>query len=293
MDGGQRVSRLARQETPRLSAWSMKFDSEHIGAIDAGQKTVTARLRDEWSDIEAGGNIDIFDDDGKFIGHAIVEETEDFPAASASMALNGAEGHQDYEYANDFLDEFRGYYPEREIDMDTMVRIIYFSLTDSPSADDYQDARELLDEFVRWDCSHCDDGEWMEWTPSGYNARCPECGYTQGTEFKRKFDIQGRAVTDGGRPAAEDGSGTEQEPALRAQVTGVKTNIAVVTEPIVSRIHRAYRGNLKFHAFNDEYRFSMRVANDEGDHAEAWIQVAEEDLVHVRDALNGVIEDAE
>jgi hypothetical protein len=64
---------------------------------------------------------------------------------------------------------------------------------------DYQDARELLDEFVRWDCSHCDDGEWMEWTPGRRNARCPECGYTQGSDFKQEFGIARRAMTDGGQ----------------------------------------------------------------------------------------------
>lgn len=143
-DGGQSVSRLARQEKPRLTAWSMKFDSRHIEAIEAGQKTVTARLRDEWPGQMDGANLDIFDDEGNFIGHAIIEKVEDHPAARASMVLNGEEGHRSYDLASDFVNELRSYYPDREIDGATSVRLIWFSLTDSPSVDDYVDVEEVI-----------------------------------------------------------------------------------------------------------------------------------------------------
>jgi hypothetical protein len=145
-DGGESVSRLALQEKPRLTAWPMKFDSRHVEAIESGQKTVTARLRDEWPDIQAGANLDIFDDEGNFIGHAIVEETEDYPAAHASLFLNGEDGHRNYDLAADFVNDLRRYYPDREVNRNTMVRLVHFSLTGSPSVDDYADVADVLEE---------------------------------------------------------------------------------------------------------------------------------------------------
>lgn len=112
-----------------VSRKEMTFAEKHTNALLSGEKTVTARLADEWGGVFDGDQLELIETDGDRIGSADVKRARSMPAAEAFEVVNLHSGHRSYDTLSTFLDVMREYYPDTDIDEETEMKLIHFEVS--------------------------------------------------------------------------------------------------------------------------------------------------------------------
>lgn len=113
-----------------LVSYEMKFADEHLDAVLSGEKTLTARLDEEWRHVFDADGLRIQNEDGEHMADAVVKRARTLDASDAFHVVESHSGHRSYGSLDLFREALADYYPDTPILTDTEVRIVHFEVSE-------------------------------------------------------------------------------------------------------------------------------------------------------------------
>lgn len=94
-------------------------------------------------------------------------------------------------------------------------------------------------------------------------------------------------------PTTSDQHGDEDpQPAQRFGAQAISSRVRIEDAPFTVQVHEAYRGSLKLICHGGENRFAIITTGDDA-RGTASVEISEEDLEELHEAIGEVLEDVE